>query len=403
MMIYSRSYIAKLIFIVLGAIIATASLVYSSYIARELADKERREISLWSHALRTERLNLRDQIILELTSHSTDIPAIIIDEYMRIYNSQNVAENDLNNPTRLRERLEEMASNGRTPIPLQIDGRYLTVFYDESFLLKTLVLFPYLQLMVIAVFVGFTLITYSSTKAGEQNRVWIGMSKETAHQLGTPTSSLMGWIEYLRTQPEVPEEIVEELNKDVVRLTKVVDRFSKIGSTTQLSPVDVQSLACSVVAYFQTRLPRNASLTFNCDCTTPTLAMANAALLEWVFENLIKNGIDALGGRGELKVKLTSSSKYVTVDVIDSGKGIARANWKNVFKPGFTTKTRGWGLGLSLSKRIVERYHHGKIFVQSSEIDSGTTMRVQLRAIATIKQEEENNTTICESNEQRRS
>ncbi|MFI3295085.1 MAG: HAMP domain-containing sensor histidine kinase [Rikenellaceae bacterium] len=376
---YSRSYIAKLVFIFFGAIIAVASLIYSNYIAKELSDKERREISLWSHALRTEQLNLRDQIILELTAQSTDIPAIVVDEYMRIFSKQNILDSEIDSPAKLRHRLEEMTGGGRTPIPLQIDGRYLTVFYDESVLLKSLVLFPYFQLLVIAVLGGFILITYRSMKASEQNKVWVGMSKETAHQLGTPTSSLLGWVEYLRTQESMDQEIVTEMNKDVVRLMKVVDRFSKIGSSTLLVSLDVLELANSVVDYFQTRIPRNTRLTFSTESVDSMQVMANGALLEWVFENLLKNALDALKGQGSIDVTIRTTNKYVVIDVTDTGKGIAKANWKRIFSPGFTTKTRGWGLGLSLSRRIVESYHHGKIFVASSEIDHGTTMRVQLR------------------------
>lgn len=378
---YSAPYIAKLVFIVIGAVIAVLSLVYSSYIAGELAAKERREISLWSHSLRAEHMNLRDQIIIELTSQSTDIPAIMIDEYMRVVQLLNIDIKDVSTDEKLRSKLEDMAGGGRTPIALQIDGRYLTVFYDESVLLKSLFWFPFLQLLVIAVFVIFAMITFRSTKASEQNRVWIGMSKETAHQLGTPTSSLLGWIEYLKEQPSVPEEVVVEMNKDVTRLMKVVDRFSKIGSTTQLSPGNVLDLASGVVNYFQTRIPRNATLSITGESGTPLQAMMNSSLMEWVFENLLKNSLDALGGKGAINVNISTTSNHIMIDVTDTGKGIAKVNYKRIFSPGFTTKTRGWGLGLSLSRRIVESYHYGKIFVLHSEIDKGTTIRVQLKRL----------------------
>lgn len=365
----------------IGAVIAVLSLLYSNYIAGELASKERREISLWSHSLRAEQMNLRDQIIIELTSQSTDIPAIVIDEYLRVVQLQNINPKDVETDEELRSKLEEMAGGGRTPIALQIDGRYLTVFYDESVLLKSLYWLPFLQLLVIGVFVIFAMITFRSTKESEQNRVWIGMSKETAHQLGTPTSSLLGWIEYLRQQPSVPDDVVDEMNKDVNHLMKVVDRFSKIGATTQLAPANVLDLACSVVNYFQSRIPRNATLTLTSESGTPLQAMMNTALMEWVLENLLKNALDALGGKGAINVNISTTPTLIMIDVTDTGKGIPKSNYKRIFSPGFTTKTRGWGLGLSLSRRIVEGYHFGKIYVLHSEIDKGTTIRVQLKRL----------------------
>lgn len=379
---YSGTYIGKIIFIVLGAIIAVASLLYSNYIAGELASKEKREISMWSHALKAQNMDLRNQIIIQLADNSTEIPAIVIDEYMRVVSTQNVAPKEIDTPEKLRTRLEKMASGGRSTIAIQINnGRNLTIFYDDSALLRSLYWFPYLQLLIIGVFIIFAMITFRSTKASEQNKVWIGMSKETAHQLGTPTSSLLGWIEYLKSQPAVPEEVVVEMSKDVSRLMKVVDRFSKIGSTTQLSPSNVYDICSSVVSYFSTRIPRNVTLTLNGQSDKPLQAMINSALMEWVLENLLKNALDALGGRGAIEMEVQSNQKYVIIDVRDSGKGIAKSNWHRIFSPGFTTKTRGWGLGLSLSRRIVERYHHGRIFVAASEIDKGTTIRVELKRL----------------------
>lgn len=379
---YSSSYIAKLVFVVAGAIIGVASLLYSNYIAAELAVKEKREIGLWSHAIAMKALgDPRSQIIIDLTPNSTSIPAIIVDEYMRIQDSQGVDLETTNTPAKLRKTLEQMASGGRTPISIELpNGKIFTIFYDESPLLKGLVWYPFLQILIIAIFIIFAMITFRSSKQSEQNKVWIGMSKETAHQLGTPTSSLLGWVEYLKTQP-VPPDVVEEMNKDVVRLMKVVDRFSKIGSSTLLSPANVFDVTKSVVDYFQTRIPKGVVLTLDKESDIPLQAYVNAALFEWVLENLLKNALDAMAGKGEIAVHVRNNNKWVVIDVTDSGKGISKKNWRRIFTPGYTTKTRGWGLGLSLSKRIVEQYHKGRIFVANSETDKGTTMRVELKKL----------------------
>lgn len=357
-------------------------MLYSNFIAQELASKERNEIHLWSQAIEMNNMSdERSQAILDFTNNSTSIPAIVIDEYMRVVGSQNVDEQLLNNPTRLRERLERMARGGRTPIPIMLySGHTLTIFYEESPLLRSLFWFPYLQLSIIAIFIVLSMMTFRSTKQSEQNKVWIGMSKETAHQLGTPTSSLLGWVEYLRTQ-ELDPTVVDEIGRDVTRLTKVVDRFSKIGSSTQLVPVNIYEITSSVVSYFQARIPRHVCLSMDAFSSAPVQVLANGALLEWVIENLLKNALDALGGKGTIEVNITCNEHQVMIDVADSGKGIPRGSWRKIFKPGYTTKTRGWGLGLSLSRRIIEQYHYGKIFVLSSELDKGTTIRIQLKKL----------------------
>ena len=258
------------------------------------------------------------------------------------------------------------------------DTYYL--FYGESNLLRTLVYFPYIQLAIICIFAMFGYITFRSSKQDEQNRVWIGLAKETAHQLGTPTSSLFGWIEYLRTQP-IDQTAVEEMNKDVVRLTKVVDRFSKIGSTTSLSEGVINEIVGGSVLYFRTRVPRNVKINYNGLAMAQLKALVNEALFEWVIENLLKNALDALSGVGSIDVKLSSDNDWIYIDVKDTGKGMPKSNFKRIFEPGFTTKTRGWGLGLSLSKRIIEGYHNGRIFVLNSEIDQGTTIRIMLKKL----------------------
>ena len=206
------------------------------------------------------------------------------------------------------------------------------------------------------------------------------MAKETAHQLGTPTSSLLGWIEYLRSQP-IDQTAVEEMNKDLTHLMKIVDRFSKIGSATVLAPANINEVVGGCVMYFRTRIPRNVTLDYNGLAIAPVQANINSALFEWVVENLMKNSLDALQGQGRISVNISSDANNVYVDVQDTGKGIARGNWKRIFEPGFTTKTRGWGLGLSLSRRIIEEYHNGRIAVVDSEIGKGTLIRITLKRL----------------------
>ena len=280
----------------------------------------------------------------------------------------------------LREQIERFTEENQ---PLQVrfgwnTEHYHIIFYGQSALLKSLFYFPYVQILVIVVFVLLVFIAFRSSKHDEQNRVWIGLAKETAHQLGTPTSSLLGWIEYLRSQP-IDQTAVEEMNKDLAHLMKIVDRFSKIGSETPLTPANINEVVGETVMYFRKRIPRHVTLDYNGLAMAPIEADINTALFEWVVENLMKNALDALQGQGAIAVRILSDEKHVMIEVKDTGKGIAKSNWKRIFEPGFTTKTRGWGLGLSLSRRIIEEYHHGRIAVVESEVGKGTTFRITLK------------------------
>ncbi|MFI3299166.1 MAG: HAMP domain-containing sensor histidine kinase [Rikenellaceae bacterium] len=377
-------YRARITFIIIGAVIASLSMFYTNYIARELANKEKQEIKLWTHAVslknRTDRRSMiESDVVLSITNSTTSIPAIMTDEYLRVHDFMNVDTKIVEDPVLLRKTLEEMTSEERQPIIIRgTNGHTYTVFYDDSALLQGLYFFPYIQLSIIVVLIIFGFISYSSSKSNEQNRVWVGLTKETAHQLGTPTSSLLGWIEFLRTQP-IDSEYVDDMNKDVTRLMKVVDRFSKIGSVMPLKVHNIYDVVAATVDYYSTRLPRSVKLNYERFSLMPYQALLDISLFEWVIENLIKNAIDALGGKGEITVEISATQKWIRIDVSDTGKGISSRNQKRIFQAGFTTKTRGWGLGLSLSKRIVEAYHRGKIYVLRSEIDRGTTMRVALK------------------------
>lgn len=383
------SFRNRVVVIVVGVTLGALSLLYTNDMARRLKEKEQHDVALWAHAM--ERVtrdvlggSIQDPFVADIMSNGNNIPFIITNENLEVINSHLIPEKIINHPGRLRKQIDKFSVDN-PPIPVKFvwsSQHYHIIFYGKSALLKSLYYFPYVQLLVITAFIALGFIAFRSSKHDEQNRVWIGLAKETAHQLGTPTSSLLGWIEYLRSQ-DVDQTAVEEMNKDIIRLTKVVDRFSKIGAATPLSEGVINEIVGSSVIYFRTRVPKNVTLTYNGLAMARQKAMVNEALFEWVIENLLKNAMDALQGKGSIDVRLSDDANWVYIDVKDTGKGIAKGNFKRIFDPGFTTKTRGWGLGLSLSKRIIEGYHGGRIYVLDSEIDKGTTIRVALKKIYT--------------------
>ncbi len=378
---FSRRYRRRLLIITIGAVIALVSLFFTGRMAEQLRQKEKNEVALWSYAMsRVGEVEHSNPMLTYIINTHNNIPFIVTNEELRVESSHLISSNIINHPDKLRLRLEQMALENP---PLEVhtwSGEVFYIFFESSGLLKTLVYFPFVQIGVIVIFVLFGFITIKSSKQDEQNRVWIGLAKETAHQLGTPTSSLLGWVEYLRTQP-IDQTVVEEISKDVIRLMKVVERFSKIGSETILSEGVVNELVSASVSYFRSRIPRNVTLNYNGLAMAPLSAMVNPSLFEWVIENLLKNSLDAMQGVGSLSVELSDDNKNIYIDVKDSGKGISKSNFKRIFDPGFTTKTRGWGLGLSLSKRIIDDYHNGRIYVYESEIDKGTTIRIELKKL----------------------
>ena len=381
------SFRNRIVAIVIGAAIVVISLLFTNDMARHLREKEQHDVELWARAM--ERVNrdamgdyMGDPLIGNIINNRNNIPFIITDENLNVISSHLIPDHLIDNPQRLRRVLDRFASEN-TPIVIHFwwtnDHNHI-IFYGQSRLLKSLYYFPYIQILVIIIFGVMIFITFRSTKQDEQNRVWIGLAKETAHQLGTPTSSLLGWIEYLRAQGVDPEA-VNEMQKDLTHLMKSVDRFSKIGAETTLTPANVNEVVGESVMYFRKRIPRNVTLDYNGLAIAPVQANLNVALFEWVVENLMKNALDALQGHGSIDVCIGSDEKRVWIDVKDTGKGIAKNNWKRIFEPGFTTKTRGWGLGLSLSRRIIEEYHSGRIAVTDSEIGRGTTIRITLKRI----------------------
>ena len=389
------------IVIVVGLALASLSVYYTWRVSadmkhedemaiEQLREDERNAVEMWEDILRNTNIGSQmvynPELLNELAEH-TNVPLVIADERLNVLVS-NLPDEVVSNPKRLREEIMQM-SNKNKPISVSygmIRQRVFTIYFgttDYSTLVssahsRALVFFPYVQLIIIVIFAIFAYIAFSSTKQNEQNRVWVGLAKETAHQLGTPTSSLLGWIEYLRSQA-VGQMAVEEMSKDLAHLMKIVDRFSKIGSETQLSSMNINEVVGDTVMYFRRRIPRNVSLTYNGLAMSPIRVSINAALFEWVIENLMKNSLDALQGQGAINVEVGESGDTVFVEVSDTGKGIPKSNWTRIFEPGFTTKTRGWGLGLSLSRRIIEEYHKGKIAVVRSEMGGGTTIRVTLK------------------------
>ena len=382
------SFRNRVVVIVVGVVLGGLSLLYTNNMAQRLKEKEQHDVALWAHAM--ERVNrevlsgtiqTQDPLVEDLISNNNNIPFIITNQDLEVVNySHLIPEEVIDHPDRLRRQIEKFTEEN-TPRTVRFwwtDSYYFIIFYGKSALLKSLYYFPYIQLLVIAAFITLGFIAFRSSKHDEQNRVWIGLAKETAHQLGTPTSSLLGWLEYLRAQ-DIDQSAVDEMQKDLAHLMKIVDRFSKIGSETPLTPANINEVVGESVMYFRKRIPRNVTLDYNGLAIAPVQANINSALFEWVVENLMKNSLDALQGHGTIDVKISSDDRNVMIDVRDTGKGIPKSNWKRIFEPGFTTKTRGWGLGLSLSRRIVEEYHQGKIFVVDSEIGKGTTIRILLK------------------------
>ncbi|MBQ7311675.1 MAG: HAMP domain-containing histidine kinase [Alistipes sp.] len=375
----------RTILLVLGALIVSASLYITYQMAENLSIKERHDVELWAAAM--ERVNreamgdyMSDPLVSSIINNRNNIPFIITDENLRVVSYHLIPEDVIKNTEKLHSILDRMASHN-TPIIVRFwwtaEHNHI-IFYGRSTTLVMLYFFPFVQMIVIIAFVVLLFVAFRSSKQDEQNRVWIGLAKETAHQLGTPTSSLLGWIEYLKEQ-NVDPMAVEEMEKDLSHLRKIVDRFSKIGSDTPLALANVNEIVGDCVIYFRKRIPRNVTLDYNGFTSEIVYSMLNTALFEWVVENLMKNSLDALQGHGQISVRVWATESNVMIDVIDTGKGIAKSNWKRIFEPGFTTKTRGWGLGLSLSRRVVEEYHRGKIAVVDSVMGKGTTIRITLK------------------------
>lgn len=377
----------KIFFIVAAVIIAVTSLVVSHFLVRDLEEEERNRMEMWAEAMRS--LNNADEntdlhLVLKVINENNTIPVVVLDQTGRAQLSRNIDVdaagkddsiqyvNSLGNHLLAQGRNIKILLNDST-------GSYIQVCYGESLMIKRLTFYPYIQLGVVLIFVVVGIFALLTSKRAEQNKVWVGLSKETAHQLGTPISSLMAWVEILKEN--YPDDmLVPEMDKDVKRLLLIAERFSKIGSLPELKPTNLSEVVNHVFEYMDTRTPKSIELVKSLP-DKEVVALANGALFEWVLENLTKNAVDAIGNsEGRIVLRMEQESNgVVAIEVADSGKGIKKKDLRNVFRPGFTTKKRGWGLGLSLAKRIVEEYHHGRIFVKSSEEGKGTVFRIELK------------------------
>ena len=359
----------KIILVVAAVIIAVASLLISHYLVRDLSKEERHRMEVWAQALHS--LNEADEntdltLVLSVIEENNTIPVIVLNSEGGIDDFRNI-EDSLN----MRDYARKMIRSGDT---IRIDRQL--VCYDESIMLKRLQAWPYVQLGIVLIFVVVAIFALLSSKRAEQNKVWVGLSKETAHQLGTPVSSLMAWVEMLKEQyPE--DDLLPEMDKDVKRLELIAERFSKIGSLPEPVEASMNSVLDHVVDYMDRRTSSQVQMIRQLPDHEVIVKM-NASLFEWVIENLCKNAVDAMEGKGTITLTLMDEEHRVVIEVKDTGKGIRKKDVKNVFTPGFTTKKRGWGLGLSLARRIVEEYHKGNIFVKQSEVGKGTTFRIEL-------------------------
>lgn len=328
--------------------------------------------------------NLDDLIrsfISEVAVNSASVPVIYTDSTKQnVIQSGNVDSLKIKDPEYVKATLAAMAEQNQ-PIEVEFgDGSKSYIFYKESILLTQLKYYPYAMFSIIGLFLLVAYLLFSTARRVEQNQVWVGMAKETAHQLGTPLSSLIAWLEYLKSKGLDPETSVE-IEKDVKRLETITERFSKIGSVPKLDTVDLVKVLNDSLNYMKLRTSKNVTFSIDTNNEKEVFAQLNIPLFEWVIENLIRNAVDAMNGNGSIVVTLTDQTQFVYIDIADSGKGIPKSKYKTVFEPGYTTKQRGWGLGLSLTKRIIENYHSGKIFVKNSEIDKGTTFRIVLNKV----------------------
>ncbi|MDQ3046524.1 MAG: HAMP domain-containing histidine kinase [Bacteroidota bacterium] len=322
--------------------------------------------------------DLIKSFISEVAVNSASVPVIYTDSTkLNVIAAGNVDSVKILDTTYLKNTIAEMAYQNQ-PIEVEFgDGSRSFIFYQESVLLTQLKYYPYVMFTIIGLFLLVAYLLFSTARRVEQNQVWVGMAKETAHQLGTPLSSLIAWLEYLRSKGLDPETAVE-IEKDIKRLETITERFSKIGSVPKLDYVDLVVVLNDSVNYMKMRTSKNVKFTINSPNKEELFAQLNIPLFEWVIENLIRNAVDAMVGNGSITITLSDQTQYVYIDITDTGKGIPKSKYKTVFEPGFTTKQRGWGLGLSLTKRIIENYHSGKIFVKSSELEKGTTFRIVL-------------------------
>lgn len=367
-----------MLFLFLFAILTgLGSLVYTRYLVGILKVEERKKVELWAEA--TSLVALPDSshtgFLSSIIENNTSVPVLLTDEDDIIIDSKNFDEVRMKDPEYLNLQLQKIKKKNR-PIVIDLgDGHFNLIYYKDSIILTQLNYYPWVQIGIILLFILVAYLAFNSAKKADDNQVWVSMSKETAHQLGTPTSSLAGWVEILQHKyPEIT--LTREISRDVERLEKITERFSRIGAEPVLNNYNVISVISHTIDYLKTRTSSKVRFIAEYDASNEIILPLNTALFEWVIENITKNAIDAMEGHGELKYRISDTGKTVLIDISDTGKGIPKNSFKKIFNPGYTTKLRGWGLGLSLAKRIIEEFHKGRIYVRHSEVGKGSCIRI---------------------------
>lgn len=371
--------------IIVASFIIISLILWNTYVFfQNFKAEERSKMQIWSSA-QTEFLNSEDNpnldLILQILNSNNSTPVlVIIEETGSVGNTNNIDESEIKDSVAV-QRLINKFKNENTPIDVMNNGEvYSTIYYGNAPLLNKLKYYPLALVLIILLFAAVAYFFYKSSKTAEQNKLWTGMAKETAHQIGTPLSSLVGWTEILRSE-KVNPEYLSEIEKDITRLQTITDRFSKIGSVPTLERTDIVAETIESFKYLEARSSKLIQFEIETP-NDPLLVNLNKQLYSWTIENLVKNAIDAMKGKGSLKISISNDDKLVKINISDTGKGISKQNFNSIFQPGFTTKKRGWGLGLSLAKRIIEDYHNGKIKVLSSELEKGTTMQISLKLVS---------------------
>lgn len=380
MNIYTKKQRWKQILLLAAILIGAGSLWYTSRLVGHIEDTERQKMELWAEATRIvigAPLESELAFPFSVIESNTHIPVILTDSIGEILGSKNIDTTGVKHPEAYMQKQLRLAREENDSLLISLGpDTYQLLFYRDSILLRKLTLFPYVQLGVIILFILVSYIAFSVSRKAEQNEVWTGMSKETAHQLGTPISSLMGWMEIIK-QSNLDPSMIREMQKDTSRLEKITDRFSKIGSRPALAEANLSGILTETLDYMKNRGPKSVEYLLDLP-KKPIMARLNLTLFEWVIENLCKNATDSIKEKGRVIIHAVETEKGIIIDVEDSGKGISKSKFKTIFKPGYTTKLRGWGLGLSLSKRIIESYHDGRIFVLSSTPFDSTVIRIML-------------------------
>ena len=380
--IYYKKNNWKIVLLLVALVIGSVSLYYTSQVVHNIEKQEKKKMLLWARATRdlssNTDLEQNQEFLLDILRENDNIPVILTDDNLQILSYLNIDPEQAEKPGYLERQLVVMRQQHEPILIEPIEGIRQYIFFKDSDLLYQLRYYPYFQLVVISIFLLVSYLAFSVSRRYEQDFLWVGMAKETAHQLGTPISSLMAWQEYLKsTTTEEDQEMVTEVGKDIERLQTITERFSKIGSVPVLEPVDMREVIERGMGYMRKRASEKVVFQIETG-DQPVMVALNAPLFDWVIENLTKNALDAMSGAGTIRLQLSTAQKMAVIDFTDTGKGIPTNQFQAIFKPGITTRKRGWGLGLTLVKRIIEKYHDGKIFVKWSEQGKGTTFRIQL-------------------------